>query len=369
VAAAPPYFVMPLADSSLAADRRVDPTLGDEYLRAVLDIISGLEEIHSMGIYHRDLKPANVLRFTDDSGTSPQPYYAIGDFGLMSYHNTQLSTLTQTGMAMSSDFYTAPEITQDLKNASVQSDVYSLGCIIHDFVQQEPRVPCAEIHDPGPYGALLSICTRRDPSRRFKSVVAVRDALLAMGAVALPAGTQEAELAALLETSRSLTRDEWQQISDFVESHHESSEGKSILARLTLQRITELCQTHPQIARPLALNFAAWVRDQWFIFSDCDGVASRVEYFLCLSDLNITAECLMSLLYMGTSHNRWYVEKKFFSLALPHMDSGLAKRLAVEFRADAERVCSAIRHLEHSIGVERSSFHPLLVGTLREICK
>jgi serine/threonine protein kinase len=112
----PPRFLMRLAAGSLQKDILADRTMGGGYMRPLLDIIAGLEELHALRTYDRDLKPGNVLRFeaTNEQGERV-PFYAIGDFGLMSLKVMQVTQqLTQIGMAMQSDYYTAPEITMDL---------------------------------------------------------------------------------------------------------------------------------------------------------------------------------------------------------------------------------------------------------------
>jgi eukaryotic-like serine/threonine-protein kinase len=83
IASDPPSYIMELATSTLAEDIAVDKSLGGNYLSAVMDILAGLEELHSMATTHRDLKPQNVLRFNGR--------YAISDFGLVSLKETQLS--------------------------------------------------------------------------------------------------------------------------------------------------------------------------------------------------------------------------------------------------------------------------------------
>lgn len=125
----PPSFIMPLAASSLDRDMSVDRTLGGQAIHALMDILAGLEELHSYGITHRDLKPQNVLRLSSNDGDR----YVISDFGLMSIKDTQLSVLTQTGMRMGSDYYTAPEIVADLRMASPHrtstlSDAFCTTC-------------------------------------------------------------------------------------------------------------------------------------------------------------------------------------------------------------------------------------------------
>lgn len=138
----PPYYLMPVAVSSLDKDIAADRSLGGNYKTAISDIVSGLDELHGMKMFHRDLKPPNVLRFLDENG---QVFYAISDFGFISLQDSRLSKLTSTGMKKGADYFTAPEIAKDLRRASVQSDIYSLGCVIHDMVGIDDRVPCNEI--------------------------------------------------------------------------------------------------------------------------------------------------------------------------------------------------------------------------------
>ena len=125
----------------------------------------------------------------------------------------------------------------------------------------------------------------------------------------------------------------------------------------------------PDEAARLGAIYAQWVRSHGFNFESCDGIANRVEIFVDHGSIAVKAECMLALLMMGTSHNRWYVERKFVDLCGPGMDEVCAKRLAIEIRADSDNVCAAISHLEHSIRTSRSVLHPLLVKTLSEICK
>lgn len=362
----PPSFLMPLADSTLEKDYQANRSLNGHFLAAMMDIIAALEELHPVKIYHRDLKPGNVLRFADQSDARGY-HYAISDFGLVALKQTQVSVLTQVGMKMTSDFYTAPEITSDLGRASPQSDIYSLGCILHDFVGSEDRVPCGEITEKGPYGGILLNCTRRDPNRRFKSVSVLRDVLLDIAANQSPLLTDSGESAgALLAMEAPLTDGQWAIVIDSIARDPKSIDAVNLLRRISIPRIEELFSDHPALANRLARLYSDWIRDGVFNFDDCDGLANRLELIYTLSDLELKAEALMALLYMGTSHNRWYVERKFFSLAST-IDELLAKRLAIEFRADDSRVLRAIDHLECSIGVKRENLYPVLATTLSQM--
>ncbi|MFT0625784.1 serine/threonine protein kinase [Ectopseudomonas guguanensis] len=361
----PPSFYMPVATASMADDIAFDRGLGGDQINAIMDILAGLEELHGLGIYHRDLKPQNVLRLSDSEGER----YVISDFGLMSLRDTQLSVLTQTGMRMGSDYYTAPEIVADLRMASARSDIYSVGCILHDLFGTNNRIPCNEIIDQGFYADIMHCCTRTDPGRRFATVSDLREALLSLGQSTVANEPQVTDLMALLSSEHPITAPVWERIVGKVRSLYPSQDGKLLLGAMSLNRINEIVANYPTLASQLGWVYAAWVKDSAFNFDNCDGIANRAEAFLALNDINCKVEILIALLIMGTSHNRWYVERKFVSHCLPGMQQDLARRMAMEIRVMRGEACSAINHLERSIGFTRSDLHPLIVDALRQVCR
>lgn len=359
----PPYFIMPLASSSLDKEIAANRNLYGNGISAIMDILAGLEELHSMGITHRDLKPANVLKLENR--------YVISDFGLMSIKDTQLSVLTQTGMRMGSDFYTAPEIVADLRQASAQSDIFSVGCILHDMYGVLNRIPCNEVNDSGHFAEVILGCTRRDPGRRFRSVTQLRDAIIAHGPSASGTGVepQVKDYIALISSSDPIDSTMWERIINKVEQLGLSDDAKALLGRVSLSRIEELMAVTPQSAARFGSAYSAWVKEGTFNFADCDGIANRLEAMLAVNDISCQSEILLALLLMGTSHNRWYVERKFSSHCGPSLAEPLARRVAMEMRILGARACSAISHLESSIGVSRFNLHPALVSTLNSVCQ
>jgi serine/threonine protein kinase len=364
----PPYFIMPLADSTLEKDIISDKTLGGSFMNPIMDIIAGLEELHPMRIFHRDLKPANVLRFFNSMDSSS--FYAITDFGLMSIAQTNLTSLTKTGMGMGSDYYTAPEVVADIRKASAQSDIFSIGCILHDLVGKEPRVPLHEIKESSEFGGILLNCTRDNPSRRFKSVIALRDALLSLGTVAIEpttsAGAQIFET--LAKPIDTLVERDWNVIVNFVDDKYPDYDAVSTLRQISIEHITDLMTRFPNNGGRLGMLYANWIREHSFQFEECDGLSIRLQKFVEWTTVDVQAECLMAMLYLGTKHNRWYVERKFAGLVSRSLSDDLAARLAIEFRVDGEDTCSAIRHLSKSIDFNKKSLHPLLLNTVNEIC-
>jgi serine/threonine protein kinase len=117
------------------------------------DVASGLEALWAAGMVHRDVKPANIL--LDEQGEA-----YITDFGLAK--DTQGSLLTRPGQALGSMDYMAPE---QIRGAplSAATDIYSLGCVMHECVCGRPpfaeaqgmRILWAHLQDEPPDPAAL----------------------------------------------------------------------------------------------------------------------------------------------------------------------------------------------------------------------
>ena len=279
LSASPPYYLMPVAICSLQEDLDRDKALGGNWLRAVADIVAGLDELHQMGIYHRDLKPQNVLRYPGNQGAPD--YYAISDFGLIAMNESRLSVLTVTGMAKGTDYYTAPEITSDLRKASAQSDIYSLGCIIHEMVGIDARVPCHEIRENGDYGAILRSCTRTDPQRRFRSVRSVLDALVSL-TTELPTivAKKSAEFGNQLASGDALNEPSWRALIDFVEGDESAIDAKAVLNQLRLDQVSDLCGKSIELGDRLGQVYSRWVQGTAFGFERSDSIANILEVFV-----------------------------------------------------------------------------------------
>lgn len=121
-------LVMPRAEKALA---EVVMPIDESEIRAVLvDITSGLQQLHTFGIIHRDLKPANVLRHRDR--------WKLADFGIA--RNQEIGTQDLTFSGWGSYQYMAPEIWE-LKSPTVKTDLYALGCLAYELLTGCPPYP------------------------------------------------------------------------------------------------------------------------------------------------------------------------------------------------------------------------------------
>lgn len=355
----PPRYLMPFAQSSLSKDIQAKFVNSDNFLKVILDVIAGLEELHNLGYKHRDLKPDNILRL--DSGD-----YAIADFGLASVHETQLTVLTTTGMGKGRDMYTAPEIIQSLKGASPQSDIYSLACIIHDFVGTQPRYSSLPINENSPYGALLLKATRKEPGRRFRSVSELRDTLLAINANSHGSQDTQAFLQQLSDNdelnNNQLTDSFWHEFTIAID-RADIQNKYVLLSALTSNHLSNLIKNHALYARDIANIYASWLRTAVLNFNTSDGHAARLEMIIQnIQDIDVQAECLMAMLLLGANHNRWYIMHKLVANLSPRMDNQLARRISIEFQADDDDVSVALKNYQRAISFDTLQLHPLLAN-------
>jgi len=166
-----PWFVMPLANSSLRRELKNLSNKDKWPIKALFDILSGLKHIHKSGYYHRDVCCANILIFSSESG----PRYKLSDFGT-------ITKIGSTGPFFKIDSghyrYAPPEITVKQMIGSARSDIYGFGAMLHEIYGENPRIAKKCITDEtGPLGEIMMKCTREDPQDRYPDIQSLYDNL------------------------------------------------------------------------------------------------------------------------------------------------------------------------------------------------
>ncbi|GAL60211.1 putative serine/threonine protein kinase [Pseudescherichia vulneris NBRC 102420] len=348
----PPFFSMPLANCSLEDELDVDPTLGENLNTVLFDILNGLEGLHNAGYTHRDLKPANVLKFSSDNAVS----YAISDFGLMNAINSASTSLTGTNATGGTALYAAPELMGDFRRATFAADIYSFGAILHDvFSGRASRVPYSEITYPGPIGAIISKCTKTLPIRRYGSIAILREELyrvLTSSPIEFSSRAEE-RIVGLLNSGRVLDDQEWDSVFIFLERANSNSERHKVLSAITIEHINFHLNSAPELFTALGDYFSDVMFTESFDFDYCDILASKAEVFFNSVDLGLKAKIILALLELGTSHNRWYVERKV-ALMMSNMTDELNNRLVTEINTTNFDFSGKIIHMERSINYNRA---------------
>ncbi len=347
-----PWFTMPLAEKSFRAQVESDRTHGTVTAEPLIAILDALEQMHRLGYVHRDLKPENVL-FCEGS-------WRLADFGLVAVPHGDASTrLTSTATSWATMLYCAPEQALDFRNADKAADTYAFGCILHDIVGGRPRVPFQTHTAKGPLGAVISRCTQIDPRQRFKSISALRGALIDAIARSGPAEpTAEAE-----GWSKALERiHEWD-ADKLEELIVHAEERPTVCAALDEERIVELHGVHTVAWRRVALTYCCYAQGR-FAFARCDEVATCLLTIFELGDVDLKAAAVMSLAVLGLRHNRWFALRKLVDVCGPALDAAVAERLALDLRAEERE--DVFLGCASAVAKSAAVFHPRITSVLEE---
>lgn len=131
------WFTMPYVEGESLRDRlqRDGPLAARDAVRLVREVAEALGYAHGRGIIHRDIKPENVLL--------SHGHALVADFGIARSTERQsggvtAATLTETGMTLGTVTYMSPEQASGRRDTDGRSDIYSLGCVLHELLAGTP---------------------------------------------------------------------------------------------------------------------------------------------------------------------------------------------------------------------------------------
>ncbi len=194
-----PFLVMELLNgrslgSLLDGPADTKPTR-DESIDFALQILSGLESAHALGVVHRDLKPDNVFVTSTPGG----PVAKLIDFGIAKIKESgeYKQGLTFAGILMGTPEYMAPEQLFSANAVDHRADLYSLGVMLFEMLAGQrpaegdsPAAIVAQVQSgaakrlnqlmpelPSELVSVVHTAISSTPSDRFDSAYAMRTAL------------------------------------------------------------------------------------------------------------------------------------------------------------------------------------------------
>ncbi|HQR18559.1 MAG TPA: serine/threonine-protein kinase, partial [Gemmatimonadales bacterium] len=153
------YYVMPFVDGETLRDRlRREGRLPAEEAAAIArEVADALGYAHARGLVHRDVKPENILF---EAG-----HAVVSDFGIA--RAIGAAGMTESGVAVGTVAYMSPEQAWALKEVDARSDVYSLGCVLHEMVTGEPPFAGTRANLPDPLGTIVARAVAKLPHERY----------------------------------------------------------------------------------------------------------------------------------------------------------------------------------------------------------
>ncbi len=127
------YYVMPLVEGEALRQRiaRARQLPLDEAVGIAAEVADALHYAHQHGVLHRDIKPENILL----AGS----HAIVADFGIArAIVAAGESRVTQAGVAVGTPEYMSPEQAAGETVLDARSDIYSLGCVLHEMLTGQP---------------------------------------------------------------------------------------------------------------------------------------------------------------------------------------------------------------------------------------
>ena len=127
------YYVMPYVEGETLRDRlqREAQLPVEEAIKIAREVSEALSYAHGRGIIHRDIKPANILLGGGHA--------MVADFGIArAVTTTATEVLTQTGLAVGTPHYMAPEQAMGDREVDARADIYAVGALLYEMIAGEP---------------------------------------------------------------------------------------------------------------------------------------------------------------------------------------------------------------------------------------
>lgn len=189
-----PYFIMEYVDGlNLRQLEQAGKLSSREALQIVPQICEALQFAHDEGIVHRDIKPENIL--LDKKGR-----VKIADFGIAKILSGKPDVaITETGGAIGTPHYMAPEQMEKPTTVDHRADIFSLGVVFYEMLTGE--LPLGKFAPPSSRKVEVDVrlddvvlrALEKDPELRYQHASQVKTAVDTIAGSAAPPPATDAK--------------------------------------------------------------------------------------------------------------------------------------------------------------------------------
>ena len=194
------FIAMELLSGHSLKDRLASGAMSiEEILEIGIQVAGALTAAHGQGIMHRDITPGNI--FLTGTGV-----VKLLDFGLAKHFGSSddggmtTEDLTQTGVALGTVHYMAPEHFLESSPLDHRCDLFSFGAVLYQMatgarpfeartksdvvslILEQPHIPLRQLapHQPPQLEDIVDRLLAKRPDDRYDTASSLRDDLLAM---------------------------------------------------------------------------------------------------------------------------------------------------------------------------------------------
>ena len=203
-----PFFIMEFVDGlNLRQLEQAGKLSAREALQIVPQICEALQFAHDEGIVHRDIKPENIL--LDKKGR-----VKIADFGIAKILSSGPGVaITETGGAIGTPHYMAPEQMEKPMSVDHRADIFSLGVVFYEMLTGE--LPLGKFGPPSSRKVEVDVrlddvvlrALEKDPELRYQHASQVKTAVDTIAGSAPPPPTSDAKAMAAQILAEDYTLD------------------------------------------------------------------------------------------------------------------------------------------------------------------
>ena len=319
LAVEPPWFVMPLARSSLRRELAAKTFEGSlkRTVEVFFQILDGVAFAHDNGVIHRDLKPENVLFFEDTFG---EDWARISDFGLGKRIDAESLTVTQSYVGLGTVPYMPPEQCHDLKRVDRRADIFSLGKVLYELLTHEfpLHVNTHSSRLPKRFGYVIGKCLEHDPDARYQTVKELKQDIQLIVSEQKKFEHPQKKISSLIKALDSGHGDEEKTLAAIDAIFDENADDEAFFtkhfAELGLHALEVYNTLNPTRFIQRLETFDGYLSDS-LPFAYTDTVADLYERVWSITDnIDVRRLILRRLLSMGYYHNRWHVGSVFGKL-------------------------------------------------------
>ncbi len=260
-----PYFIMEYVEGAdLASVIRSRELSLRNKLDICLQLCKAFSYAHKNSVIHRDIKPANIIVDRDFT-------IKVLDFGIALFQADKSAETaheakpeSENSFVLGTESYMAPELVNSTANASIKTDIYSLGVVMYELFagyfpgEEERQKKPSDTALPAKLANLVMSCLAHDANQRPPSMTAVYDRLLlqSQGSHLDTQRVKRANAAVNNRKTFSLLDILWENEQGAVYLFIEKNSGQQFVVKKTIGQFHgfQTCQTmsklsHKNIAR------------------------------------------------------------------------------------------------------------------------